>query len=173
MVNQRFLPDFRLVNVGGLKGLFREFMARFHIFPVPRVPVPFNSLETGLLRRLASDRRGACGATSRGVDARWDRLFGTCRGPHVALAGLDLAVVRGGGILRKFADVVHDRFFVVRSVPEVVDARPVGDGCRSSMQLGRTMAPLWCRIARAPPRMRQARLRQLEFDGRSGRVGFR
>ncbi len=154
MVYQRLLPDFWLANGDGVERSFQAYLADFNILAIRRVPVPSHGPPTRLLRRLLAHNRGDKNVTVRGFDIRSpDRPCGACRGPHIVFTGPDLATIcdSDGSILRKFAVVGYDRFFVVRSVPQVIDAGSIEEISPLCMTLNLNGTSAQHRTARAPP----------------------
>ena len=117
--------------------------------------LPIYGPATRLLRRLLAHNRGAKDVTVRGFDIRSpDRPCGTCRGPHIVFRGPGLATIcdGDGSILRKFGVVGYDRFFVVRSVPQVIDVGSIEEISQSGMTVDLNGAAAPHCTARAPPR---------------------
>lgn len=156
MARQALLPDFQLVNGDGRARPFHDFLADISIVLVRRVPVASHGPATEFLRRIIADNLKVDGETVRGFDIRSpDQPCERCGEPHIVFTGPDLATVcdSDGSILRKFGVVDDDRFFVVRSGPEVqvFDIGPLEEVSRlgASLNGGEASSPQ-C-TTRAPP----------------------
>ncbi len=131
---QPLLWDLQITD--GLPKLFREYLADFNILAIQRVPVPSHGPSTNLPLRLLAENRSDKDVTICGFDIRSPgQPCETCQQPHIVYTGLDLATIgdNDGSILRQFGVVGYDRFFVVRSVPQVSDAGSIEQISRSDL----------------------------------------
>lgn len=153
MVNQRFMPNFRLANGDGREKPFCDYLAEFNILAIRRVPGPSHGPATRLLRRLLAEYRGAEDVTVRGFDIRSpDQPCETCHGPHIVCLETDLVTICDGdrSIFRQSGVVGYDRFFIVRSVPQqVVDLGSIEMIGRLSTRINPDAASAPHRVARA------------------------
>jgi len=170
MMTQRQLQGLRISNGDGIQRPLPAHLADFNVLAIRRVPVASHGPATPLLRRLLADSRGARDATVRGFDIRSpDRPCETCHGPSIVFNGPELATIcdSDGSILQHFGVVGYDRFFVVRSGPQVFDAGSLEEISRSGLQLRLDGASARQRDARAPPNCRRTEVPRRILDGRS------
>ncbi len=159
---RRLLPDFLISNGDGHEQPFHELLADFNILAIRRGPEPSHGPATELLRSLLAEHRRVGDKTICGFDIRSpDHLCDICDGPHIVFQGRDLVTICDNGslIYRLFGVVGEDKFFVIRSDRQVIDAGSIQEIDRLSIQLGLDSTSSQHRIARAPPMSEHANRR--------------
>jgi len=159
MVQQLLLPEFALSNGDGSKRLFYELLADFNIITVRRGLEPSHGPATELLRSLLAENRGTEDVTVRGFDIRsTDHLCEDCDGPHIVFEGRDLVTIcdSGGMIYKLFGVVGDDRFFVIGTDRQLIDAGSIRELDQFGMSPSLEAVSSPQDIARAPPEMEHA-----------------
>ncbi|MCO6438619.1 MAG: hypothetical protein J5J06_16120 [Phycisphaerae bacterium] len=170
MITQRVLPDLRLSNGDGRHRPLRDYLADFNILLIRRVPLASHGPATRLLRRLLVENRGGDHVAARAFDVRSpDQPCETCHGPHIVFNGPELATIcdGDGSMLRQFDVIGDDRFFVVRSGPQVFDVGCLEEISQSGLKINLEEVSSGDHIARAPPKRRHADASRTIRDGRS------